>query len=130
MQIDKDESQHEAFEQRVVDAADEFVKHIGEENIDRDTAIKLVKGGIVNLDFFSMVDAGDIAEILDGDQDAAARIYNAAQSASPPAVEDSGESQAEQAGTEPGATNEGGDVATETEETPEGSDSAGELESA
>ena len=130
VQIDKDESQHEAFEQRVVDAADEFVKHIGEENIDRDTAIKLVKGGIVNLDFFSMVDAGDIAEILDGDQDAAARIYNAAQSASPPAVEDSGESQAEQTGTEPGATNEGGDVATETEETPEGSDSAGELESA
>ncbi len=78
VQIDKDESQHEAFEQRVVDAAEEFVAHLGEGSLDLETAIKLVKGGIVNLDFFSMVDADDIGEILDGDTEAATRIHAAA----------------------------------------------------
>jgi N utilization substance protein A len=131
VQIDKDESQHEAFEQRVIDAADDFVKHIGEENIDRGTAIKLVKGGIVNLDFFSMVDAGDIAEILDGDQDAATRICNAARqvAVSPESGE---EIKRETAEVQQEEGNNGGSVAEETEEVPvpDGNDPAGELESA
>ena len=131
VQIDKDESQHEAFEQRVIDAADDFVKHIGEENIDRDTAIKLVKGGIVNLDFFSMVDAGDIAEILDGDQDAAARIYSAAQQVVV-ATEGGEDIKQEAAEAQQEEKNDGGSVAEKTEEipVPDGNDSAGELESA
>ena len=68
----------EIFEKRVIDAATEFVTHIGEDNIDIDTAIKLVKGGIVNLEFFSMVDVGDVAEILEGDRESAEKICSAA----------------------------------------------------
>jgi len=77
VQIEKDASKTEIFEKRVIDAATEFVTQIGEHNIDIDTAIKLVKGGIVNLEFFSMVDVGDVAEILEGDQESAERICSA-----------------------------------------------------
>ncbi|MBE06609.1 MAG: hypothetical protein CMO37_04845, partial [Verrucomicrobiaceae bacterium] len=49
-----------------------------EEKINIDTAIKLVKGGIVNLEFFSMVDVSDVAEILEGDQESAEKICSAA----------------------------------------------------
>ncbi|MCH2025601.1 MAG: transcription termination factor NusA [Verrucomicrobiota bacterium] len=77
VQIEKDASKTEIFEKRVIDAATEFVTQIGEDNIDIDTAIKLVKGGIVNLEFFSMVDVGDVAEILEGDQESAERICSA-----------------------------------------------------
>merc|ERR1712078_755721 len=59
-------------------AANEFVSKIGEEVIDTDTAIKLVKGGIVNLEFFSMVDVSDVADILEGDSEAAQKICEAA----------------------------------------------------
>ena len=78
VQIEKDASKTEIFEKRVIDAATEFVTHIGEENINIDTAIKLVKGGIVNLEFFSMVDVSDVAEILEGDQASAEKICSAA----------------------------------------------------
>jgi|TARA_B110000116_G_scaffold268627_1_gene283051 N utilization substance protein A len=78
VQIEKDASKTEIFEKRVIDAATEFVTHIGEDNIDIDTAIKLVKGGIVNLEFFSMVDVSDVSEILEGDQDSAEKICAAA----------------------------------------------------
>ena len=78
VQIEKDASKTEIFEKRVIDAATEFVTHIGEENINIDTAIKLVKGGIVNLEFFSMVDVNDVAEILEGDQESAEKICSAA----------------------------------------------------
>jgi len=78
VQIEKDASKTEIFEKRVIDAATEFVTHIGEDNIDIDTAIKLVKGGIVNLEFFSMVDVGDVAEILEGDRELAEKICSAA----------------------------------------------------
>ena len=74
VQIEKDASKTEIFEKRVIDAATEFVTQIGEDNIDIDTAIKLVKGGIVNLEFFSMVDVGDVAGILEGDQESAEKI--------------------------------------------------------
>ena len=126
VQIEKDESQHEAFEQRVIDAADEFVTLIGEESLDRGTAIKLVKGGIVNLDFFSMVDADDIAEILDGDSEAAAKIVSAAQSALANRGDDEAAAPAEGAGdvaADDAAPEDGG-------EKPADPDSSGEPQSA
>ncbi|MAB61366.1 MAG: transcription termination/antitermination protein NusA [Verrucomicrobiales bacterium] len=89
VQIDKDASKTEIFEKRVIDAADEFVLKIGEDIIDSDTAIKLVKGGIVNLEFFSMVDVSDVAEILEGDNDAAEKICEAAKKIAPEANNDS-----------------------------------------
>ena len=76
--IEKDSSKTEIFEKRVIDAANEFVSKIGEEVIDTDTAIKLVKGGIVNLEFFSMVDVSDVADILEGDSETAQKICEAA----------------------------------------------------
>ena len=78
VQIEKDSSKTEIFEKRVIDAANEFVSKIGEEVIDTDTAIKLVKGGIVNLEFFSMVDVSDVADILEGDSETAQKICEAA----------------------------------------------------
>ena len=83
VQIEKDSSKTEIFEKRVVDAANEFVSKIGEEVIDTDTAIKLVKGGIVNLEFFSMVDVSDVADILEGDSEAAQKICEAAKKIAP-----------------------------------------------
>ena len=78
VQIEKDSSKTEIFEKRVIDAANEFVSKIGEEVIDTDTAIKLVKGGIVNLEFFSMVDVSDVADILEGDSETSQKICEAA----------------------------------------------------
>ena len=78
VQIEKDSSKTEIFEKRVIDAANDFVSKIGEEVIDTDTAIKLVKGGIVNLEFFSMVDVSDVADILEGDSETAQKICEAA----------------------------------------------------
>ena len=78
VQIEKDSSKTEIFEKRVIDAANEFVSKIGEEVIDTDTAIKIVKGGIVNLEFFSMVDVSDVADILEGDSETAQKICEAA----------------------------------------------------
>ena len=83
VQIEKDSSKAEIFEKRVIDAANEFVSKIGEEVIDTDTAIKLVKGGIVNLEFFSMVDVSDVADILEGDSEAAQKICEAAKKIAP-----------------------------------------------
>ena len=83
VQIEKDSSKTEIFEKRVVDAANEFVSKIGEEFIDTDTAIKLVKGGIVNLEFFSMVEVSDVADILEGDSEAAQKICEAAKKIAP-----------------------------------------------
>ena len=83
VQIEKDSSKTEIFEKRVIDAANEFVSKIGEEVIDTDTAIKLVKGGIVNLEFFSMVDVSDVADILEGDSEAAQKICEAVKKIAP-----------------------------------------------
>ncbi len=83
VQIEKDSSKTEIFEKRVIDAANEFVSKIGEEVIDTDTAIKLVKGGIVNLEFFSMVDVSDVADILEGDSETAQKICEAAKKIAP-----------------------------------------------
>lgn len=77
VQVQKDESAHEAFEQRIVDAANELVKALG---IEKEVGIQLVRGGLTNLDSFSGVDASDIAEVLGGDADQAAVIHAAAKS--------------------------------------------------
>lgn len=98
VQIEKDESQHEAFEQRVIDTANEFVEHLGADAINQETAIKLVKGGINDLRFFSMVDAEDLTGILEGDAEAAEKILAAAQSIA-----------GAEAGTETGEAGDAGD---------------------
>lgn len=75
VQVEKDESAHEAFEARVEDAASHLAVQVG---IAADVALKLVQGGIVNLESLAMVDASDIAEILELDEESAARILASA----------------------------------------------------
>ncbi len=77
MQVQKDESAHEAFEQRIIDAADELVKALG---IEQEVGIQLVRGGLTNIDSFSGVDASDIAEVLGVDANQAEAIHAAAKS--------------------------------------------------
>ena len=77
VQVQKDESAHEAFEQRIIDAADELVKALG---IEQEMGIQLVRGGLINIDSFSGVDASDIADILGGDVNQAEAIFATAKS--------------------------------------------------
>lgn len=77
VQVQKDESAHEAFENRIIDAANELVKALG---IEQEVGIQLVRGGLTNIDSFSGVDASDIAEVLGGDADQAAAIHATAKS--------------------------------------------------
>ena len=77
VQVQKDESAHEAFEQRIIDAADELVKLLG---IEQDIGIQLVRGGLTNIDSFSGVDASDIADILGVAANQAEAIYATAKS--------------------------------------------------
>ena len=74
--IEKDESAHEAFEQRIVDAAGELVRQLG---IDQDLAIALVRGGFTSLESFNGVDAEDLVDAVELDPEIAATIYAAAQ---------------------------------------------------
>ena len=76
----------------------------------------MVKGGIVNLEFFSMVDVSDVSEILEGDQESAEKICAAArkidlESNNEGAAEDEGNDQSkgaeESAGTEVEKESEG-----------------------
>ena len=124
VQIEKDESQHEAFEQRVLDVADEFVAHLGADAIDQATAVKLVKGGINDLRFFGMVDIDDLEGILEGDTEAAQRIHAAAQSAGAPG--EGGEGAAASGG---GGEAEGAAEQEPAEEGSPGGDEQGEPES-
>jgi len=75
VQVEKDESAHEAFEARVEDAAAQLAEQIG---IGADVALQLVQGGLVNLESLTMVDASDIAEILGADEETGAKILAAA----------------------------------------------------
>ncbi len=75
VQVQKDESAHEAFEARVEDAAKQLEDKIG---IESEIALKLVQGGIVNLESLAMVDASDIVEILETDEEKAAEILKKA----------------------------------------------------
>ncbi|MEM6910086.1 MAG: transcription termination factor NusA [Verrucomicrobiota bacterium] len=61
VQVEKDESAHEAFEARVVDAAQEFVSKLA---MDESQAIELVRGGIVTVDSLAGIDADDLMGIL------------------------------------------------------------------
>lgn len=74
--IEKDESAHEAFEQRIVDAGTELVRQLG---IDLELALALVRGGFTNLESFKHVDVDDIVEEVQLDPEIAATIYAAAQ---------------------------------------------------
>ncbi|MFT5109677.1 MAG: N utilization substance protein A [Pseudoalteromonas tetraodonis] len=75
VQVQKDESAHEAFEQRIIDAAKDIVSALG---IESEVGVSLVRGGLTNVDSFSGVDASDIADILGGDTALAEKIYAAA----------------------------------------------------
>ncbi len=76
VQVDKDESAHEAFEARVSEAGQQLVTHLG---IELEVANVLVTNGMVNLEYLATeVDAEDIADILEiSEQDAAAILQRA-----------------------------------------------------
>ncbi len=79
VKIEKDESAHEQFEARVTDAASQLGEAVG---IDEEMALGLVRGGIINLEALAtMVDAEDVAGILEIDEDEASRIVQKAQEA-------------------------------------------------
>ncbi|MCB1089286.1 MAG: transcription termination/antitermination protein NusA, partial [Verrucomicrobiae bacterium] len=109
VQVEKDESAHEAFEARVSEAAVGLAERTG---ISKDQALGLVRGGINSLEMLaSDIEAIDIAEILEVSEEEGAEILAKAKAAfggataesseeeiSPPAEEeaaDSGESEAE-----------------------------------
>ncbi|MEM8952784.1 MAG: transcription termination factor NusA [Verrucomicrobiota bacterium] len=75
VQVEKDESAHEAFEARVEDAA----AIIGEKlSLEHDVALKLVQGGLVSVETIAAVDPDDIAEILEVDEEEGRKILSAA----------------------------------------------------
>jgi N utilization substance protein A len=76
VQVEKDESAHEAFESRVNVAAEELVRQLG---IDEELALGLVRGGFTTLDMFQHVDASDITDEVDIDPSIAETIVAAAQ---------------------------------------------------
>lgn len=79
VQVEKDESAHEAFEARVADAAKTLAGKIG---IEKEQAMGLVRGGINSLEMLaSDVEAVDVAEILDISEEEGAAILAKAQAA-------------------------------------------------
>ncbi|MEZ5301461.1 MAG: transcription termination factor NusA [Verrucomicrobiales bacterium] len=81
VQIEKDESESERVERRVVDAAEAIAGPLG---IATEQGINLVRGGFMTLDLIAMVDPGDIVGALEGidgaamsEEDAAALIRKA-----------------------------------------------------
>ena len=76
VQVDKDESAHEAFEARVSEAGQQLVTHLG---IEPEVASVLVTNGMVNLEYLATeVDAEDIADILEISEAEAAAILQRA----------------------------------------------------
>lgn len=76
VQIEKDSSAHEAFEQRVTDAASTLMQQL---EINHDTATALVHSGMVNLEYLATeVEPEDIADILQISQDEATTLLNKA----------------------------------------------------
>jgi N utilization substance protein A len=61
VQIEKDESAHQAFEARLQEAASLLASQLG---IAEAGAMQLVQNGLVNLQGIAMVEAEDIADIL------------------------------------------------------------------
>ncbi|MCB1230446.1 MAG: transcription termination/antitermination protein NusA [Verrucomicrobiae bacterium] len=79
VQVEKDESAHEAFEARVSDAANGLAERVG---IDVELAMGLVRGGINTLEMLANdVDAIDVAEILEVSEEEGADILARAQAA-------------------------------------------------
>ena len=76
VQVDKDESAHEAFEARVSEAGQQLVTFLG---IELEVANVLVTNGMVNLEYLATeVDAEDIADILEISEEEAAAILQRA----------------------------------------------------
>jgi len=76
IQVEKDESAHEAFEARVEAAAGALAEPLG---LDERQALKLVRGGITSLEMLATsVDAEDIAEIVGVSQEEAVLILTKA----------------------------------------------------
>ncbi|MBL9152307.1 MAG: transcription termination/antitermination protein NusA [Verrucomicrobiales bacterium] len=89
VQVEKDESAHEAFEARVADAAKTLMGSLG---IDQEAAMGLVRGGISSLEMLANdIEGVDVAEILDISEDEGAAIVAKARAAfgvSAPSVAD------------------------------------------
>ncbi|NOY00599.1 MAG: transcription termination/antitermination protein NusA [Verrucomicrobia bacterium] len=76
IQVEKDESVHEAFEARVVAAAEALAEPLG---LELEKALELVRGGINSLEILATsVDADDIAGIIDVPTEEAATILEKA----------------------------------------------------
>jgi N utilization substance protein A len=75
VQVEKDESAHEAFEARVEDAAAIIMEKLG---LEHDVALKLVQGGLVSVETIAAVDSDDIAEILEVDEETGRKILSSA----------------------------------------------------
>ncbi len=86
IQVEKDESAHEAFEARVEAAAEALIEPLG---LEREKALELVRGGITNIEMLATsVDAEDIAGIIDIPEEEAAIILGKAKEIyQPPAGE-------------------------------------------
>ena len=106
VQVQKDESAHEAFEARVTDAAATLAGEVG---IEQEIAMGLVRGGITSLEMLANdVDAVDIAEILEIPEEEGASILAKAESAFGGSAAD------EEAGAE-SATDDDAEAAPESE---------------
>ena len=98
VQVQKDESAHEAFEAQVTKAADAIAEEAG---IDQEVAVSLVRGGLNSLELIATgVDAIDIAGILDVEESEGAEILAKVRSAAGMEESDSDES-ADAAATAP-----------------------------
>ncbi|MCF6313450.1 MAG: transcription termination factor NusA [Verrucomicrobiales bacterium] len=84
IQVEKDESVHEAFEARVEAAAEALIKPLG---LEQEKALELVRGGITNIEMLATsVDAEDIAGIIGISEDEAAVILAKAKEIHSPAA--------------------------------------------
>ena len=131
VQVEKDESAQEAFQARISEAAEQLAKGAG---ISVEVAMGLVMGGINSLEMLAGgVDAVDIAEILDIEEEEGVEILRKAQSAFSGVKEDSdAESETESDAGEPESSDEGGveekEVAGEVEQEEAGAEGQDEPE--
>ncbi|MDF1849393.1 MAG: transcription termination factor NusA [Verrucomicrobiales bacterium] len=118
VQVQKDESAHEAFEAQVTQAATAISDQAG---IEMETAVTLVRGGLNSLEMLAGgVDEVDIADILEISVEEGREILDKAQKAlggDPEEVEEEPTAAAEESPAEEPASSE--EVSDETEESPE-----------
>lgn len=114
VQVQKDESAHEAFEARIVDAAKQISDPTG---IEMEVALDLVRGGVNSLEMLAQdIDEVDIADILEIEVAEGKEILAKAQAAF---GTDSGEEEdaaVEEAAEEPSVESEGDDDDSEASE--------------